>query len=467
MIDTSLRHDTHHAYGVLWTALSALTLSGLVPVLLVSTTRDSGRSSAWLGTLLLLVWAGIQLSRLIGRGEPRLFAFFWWVFVYVFLGLAPTVQLRENAMPSTTPGLSPSDDLAALGVFVIGVAAWEVGSLVGRRSHARVEQPRGLSRPRVTLLACLGVGFSLFFLWRVGIGAIGLNRAEFGAVRAREWPDLATSSIVFAVAVYVTLLAAHARSALGKKDGSASLLRPSVLLLAILPVMIANPIGNARYVSGTVIFGVLILLGVVSNVSRTRLTLAAILAGFLFLFPIADLFRREGFRAERSGFFSEYAGAGDYDVYGQMINAVSFVGQNGITWGYQLLGSLFFWVPRGVWPSKPVDTGVLLANFRGYDFTNLSAPLWAEFLVNFGITGVVLGMFVVGLLVARFDNNVAHSFLSGAIDPFWRVFGAVLPVYFVILLRGSLLQATGGLAVILAALWFMRGARVRPAPMPT
>lgn len=47
----------------------------------------------------------------------------------------------------------------------------------------------------------------------------------------------------------------------------------------------------------------------------------------------------------------------DYDQTTMAANGVTYADQNGHTYGYQMLGAATFWVPRSIWPSKPIDTG--------------------------------------------------------------------------------------------------------------
>ena len=95
----------------------------------------------------------------------------------------------------------------------------------------------------------------------------------------------------------------------------------------------------------------------------------------------------------------------------------------------------------------------MLAERRGYSFSNLSAPLWAEGYINFGIVGVVLLFFGFGVLVQRLDSQGAAALRLGGAA---ALPASILPFYVFILLRGSLLQATGSLVVMIASMWFVR-----------
>ena len=81
---------------ILFLVTSLAVLSVGLPAFLVSDTADLPRSDAWTVTLGLMVWAGIRLSLLWVRGIPRLFDFFFWLFVYIFMGIAPTAQILSG-----------------------------------------------------------------------------------------------------------------------------------------------------------------------------------------------------------------------------------------------------------------------------------------------------------------------------------------------------------------------------------
>src|SRR5690606_10863669 len=121
------------------------------------------------------------------------------------------------------------------------------------------------------------------------------------------------------------------------------------------------------------------------------------------------------------GFFGEYMSNPDYDAFWQVANAFSYWIDGLVQPLHQLSGSVFFWVPRALWPDKPTDTGILLANYRGYSMDNLSAPLWAELIVNGGVLALALGFVAVGIALRVMDTRLLASFSAGG---FWAIVGA-------------------------------------------
>lgn len=69
-------------------------------------------------------------------------------------------------------------------------------------------------------------------------------------------------------------------------------------------------------------------------------------------------------------------------------------------------------VPRVVWPGKPVKTlgndfglryGYLTSDDRG---TSINLPFFVEFYLNFAVTGVIAGMFLVGMLYQALERRI-------------------------------------------------------------
>jgi len=449
------------------TVLGAV-LAAVVPLSLVAQVPDVGRGPAWILTLGLSVWAGVRLTLIIVVGRPMLFDFFFWMFVYVFMGIAPTVQIRSGLISRTTQGIDASLELPTAALVCLGVLCYEIGRVVAY-GHERTQgttglrTPGGVRRGAITgvrtwsTLVLVGGGFvlSLYFISTVGVGSLFGSRDQAFAARSAAWTDPAVRSIMYAVAIYPLLVGVGALAQLRRTAARPLTTAYSGLIVAGVAVLltVVNPVSSARYSLGTVLFALVVYAGSLLTPARVRVTLTSALVGLIFLFPLADAFRRPEVNLVRNGFFEEYQGNPDYDAFWQVANAFSYDLDRLVEPGRQALGSLLFWVPRSVWPDKPVDTGILLAQYRGYNFQNLSAPLWAEFLVNGGILALVVGFILVGYFLRDMDSRLLPAFQASG---YWVIVGAIFPVYMTILLRGSLLQATGAVAVALACLLLVR-----------
>ncbi|MEV0672712.1 hypothetical protein [Mycobacterium sp. NPDC050441] len=436
----------------------------------------------WLWSVPMIVLAGFRFAWLVGSGERRLFEMMYWAFAYAFLGLAPLAQLRMDAFPNTVARMDMS--LIAVGslIAIVGSFAFLLGVLAdnatlrrgnaGRASPVRnTSRVLTIDRTRVLLLAGFAVMFNIYYLSKVGWIQFTQSRDEAFAVYNAIWPPgslgvMVRSCTFMSLLVAFVALVRYRREM--KRAGelgfpvAAGALRLNSVLAVLVGLLMANsmnPISNARYLSGTAILGAATALGLFATRTRFRVTAVSFLLGLLVVFPLADAFRygREAnFKATNP---VEALISPDYDSFGQLVNGYLVAERDGIVPGRQLLGVFLFAIPRKIWDDKPVDSGILIANVRGYRFTNLSAPLWTEFYLNGGWLLLILGMFGLGWWLHRIDSGIERQFTTAGMP---ALLNCVIPFYMMILLRGSLLQAASFLFFILLFAAFVRRRSVIP-----
>ncbi|GAA3196037.1 hypothetical protein GCM10020255_098110 [Rhodococcus baikonurensis] len=87
-----------------WTAVIMVII---VPFAVVEfTPTPPGR--VWMAVLAITTISGLRYAWIVGEGFRRLVEMSFWVFTYVFMGLAPLAQLRLREIPPTTPRVDPS-----------------------------------------------------------------------------------------------------------------------------------------------------------------------------------------------------------------------------------------------------------------------------------------------------------------------------------------------------------------------
>ena len=218
------------------------------------------------------------------------------------------------------------------------------------------------------------------------------------------------------------------------------------VLVGLALAITVNPITSPRYIFGTVALAVAAFFGLFATPRLFRLTAILWVLALIIVFPFADAFRYSSAPSFKSNSIVESLSSPDFDAFAQINNTVLYVERHGTTRGRQAAGVALFWVPRRVWPDKPRDTGILLAESRGYTFQNLSGPLWAEMYINLGWPLLAIGMLALGIAVRLQDNRIEERFQRARAP---SILACILPFYFTILLRGSLLQAMSYLLVIL------------------
>jgi hypothetical protein len=427
-------------------------------------------NASWLWSLPVIAISAARFAFLIGKGEPRLFEMMFWCYTYIFLGLAPMAQLREDFWPTSVPRIDGTYVAAAALIVLVGCGAFlsgagfdSVASVRRRRNAERsydvVKQVFTISYARTVVLSVIAIVIDIYFLSKIGWTIFLQSRTEVFTSLNDAWGASSTFPIMRGAAATAPLVAflalirfrREAKSARMRGVNISSIVMSSnTVLLVVVGIILAvvmNPISNARYFSGTAILSVATAFGLVATRQRFRFTACGFVVGMLLIFPLADAFRVSDQGELKSTNPIQLLLAGDYDSFAQLMNGYLVGARDGIVPFKQFSGVLLFWVPRALWAGKPMDTGPYIAQGRGYFFTNLSAPLWIELYLNGSWLLLAVGMFALGFALHRWDTRLIAELTRYRMP---SLLGCILPFYMMILLRGSLLQAASFLCCVLA-----------------
>jgi hypothetical protein len=205
-----------------------------------------------------------------------------------------------------------------------------------------------------------------------------------------------------------------------------------IRILSLILIILSNPFGNARQ---TTLFVTLPFIFYLLDKSKRIFSYIFFLALPLIICFTANLVNRYSGKLQTPT-LTVLSRDGDFDSLTQLHNGMLVTSEYDLPILRQLLGSLFFFVPRSLWSGKPLDTGVEIANYLGLQFQNLSAPWILEAYVNARIPGVLIAAILVSYYLTKIDLNQRRG-----IREFVMVF--TISGLLFILLRGSLLQASG------------------------
>ncbi|WP_406290046.1 hypothetical protein [Streptomyces sp. NBC_00209] len=460
------------SWAMLSRALAVPIVLGLVcflPALIAAQPGTGVRDTAYWLQLVLTCYSGARLATMILSTRRRLLQGVFWMFVYIAMGVAPFAQVVIGQSP--TPAVGPRADLVtAVALVLVGCAAFDLGALLAsrrplrRRRTARGDGHGATAHPaRLRLLVLVAFAASGYYVLKVGGPAVFFSsRQEISASVAESGVASGESHVGSAflkgfgtVPALLALLFYTRRLVTSRRARRA----PSTVLvwcgLAAVNLVVNNPVSNARYWFLTVLVSVLFT-AFPRSAAMYRSVLALGVIGALVLFPYADRFRYddEGYRPVQSSSVFEPLATKDYDQTVMFANTVTWVGTRGHTYGRQLAGSAFFFVPRAAWSGKPEDTGVRVGQWMGMNMTNLSAPLWTELWVDFGVVGLVGGLALTGYGAARTDRRYARAVSRDGPGPgsVPAIAAPLIAGYTFILLRGPLLQAAGKLAIAVLCL---------------
>lgn len=249
--------------------------------------------------------------------------------------------------------------------------------------------------------------------------------------------DLIISKYIKALSIVIILYL------FSEKTINANLRRIVILINILLFILIFFPTSAARFQIIGVYLG--LFLFVFQKFFTKQSVNLLFLLGLFVVFPALEVFRNRTSLEELNltdigksigSVFNE----GHYDAYQMFVNSIAFVNEFGITWGNQLLGVMFFFVPRSIWINKPIGSGAHIADGLNFSWTNVSMPLIGEGYINFGILGVVLFGLILGILCQYFDKkfwtkNINND--NGLFVYFYPVFIG----YFFFMNRGDLMSS--------------------------
>lgn len=417
--------------------------------------ETSSNSNLWdarisfLNIVVAILFVSISLS----TKDIQLNMAFFWVFQYVFFGLGGLLSQIDPypyylARISSVSFLLNASEIVFLAQIFVGF-----GQLL------RMKKKRGsqgiswnLTDTQVSIL--LRRNILLFKIYIVGapvvISLLGGFSFLFKRVRISNLEaNLAVSinailqTLLYVPPVIIILILLF----LEKSQLKYRFIKIGLFLWILF---LSNPLANARQ---TTLFLILPLIFFFLK-GRTR---AAIL--FFTALPLSFVYS--------AGIVNRYTGTlqaprlsilsrdGDFDSFSQVANGLQAVSQGEFDLFRQILASIFFFIPRSIYVGKPSDTGVELARILGLKFQNLSAPWILESYVNGRILGVILVSLLLGFYLSKLD-------LESNLDIRYFLLASLASGFLFIVLRGSLLQATGRAAFsFVLVLLMLKGIRLK------
>lgn len=229
----------------------------------------------------------------------------------------------------------------------------------------------------------------------------------------------------------------------------------AVVVTGVITLCANFPTSTTRYWMGTIFIG--LVYHVAFKRKNSRIFDYAILFVLMVAFPFFQLFKwyslsevfTKGFAY--NGMIQSFNNV-DFDAFSMLVRTIEYVQEEGFEYGTQLLNIIFFWIPRSLWPGKPLVTSVVVATAQNQTFTNLSMPLLGEAYINFGFVGIVVFAFFFGRLVAVLDNTYWKYATDGQIS-FINIAYPFLCVITLYICRGALQPATVQTAALLLPLF--------------
>lgn len=393
------------------------------------------------------------------RAHPYSIHLFHLIGLLIFVCVAGLYQYLSGVFPIAGSTYIYRDEIP---IANLAVTLWIIPYLLGYglRSNAFGRVRSGvLIRAFEKPISVAGVHFSLVvgLVALMYLASLGLVGAFTRAAATNALDAVASGPVYFINGIFVRAipLLAVAATALTFRKGRSSLgirLLIPVFIFEVVGVAITNsPFAAARYWFVAVVVG----LSAPHLLARRRtgvLLLVFAIAGLSILPSLGDARNAETL-AETFQFylrldspFEYLAMSGDVDAFGMMALTLEWMEKFGLRWGMQMVGAALFWVPRVLWPSKPIGTGAMVTGDMGFDYTNFSVPIMTEPLIDFGLVGVPFFALAFGWILSSIDRAYWAPVEFDRIPTGCRRIDVIYPFWMGLMLfmtRGDLLSSFG------------------------
>ncbi|NTR28688.1 oligosaccharide repeat unit polymerase [Enterococcus faecium] len=322
------------------------------------------------------------------RKAPYSLHLIHWVFQFVFFFIASAVHYWENTFPWGFLTSNSEYLLKANLVILVWQFLWILATKVKSPNQVITKTKSDktfVSYAKINFVFILSFLVMLYFIYLYGFSGLftrGSNMTNL--VDNSSFRTVITVTLRSIPVLLLTLIALKMRSNKGP-------ILKIVLLIAIGITLLTNfPSATARYWAAAIYLGLFLTF---FNIKSRNLVVFLLIFGLNVIFPILGGARRVETLGEFLSGISFSLGSnltsGDYDAFSQIAHTMFYIDHYGITMGKQLLTVMLFFVPRSIWESKSIGSGYLVAEGIQLPFYNVSSPLPAEALINFGIIGVI------------------------------------------------------------------------------
>lgn len=309
-----------------------------------------------------------------------------YIFLLIFFFFAPLQQYLEGTILWSGNGLNlkyTSNDYITLNIIMLlYVLLFELGY---RRSVSDWKIGRGVFRK--------STNGQLALLVFITITACILSKFIGSFIHFKSSAMMSQINNVFIFAPISCLLIALSIQEKRKID------KMCIALIAIIAI------GSLVALSGSL--ARFILLGAIMTIisyitkrfQRKSIYFAGYIFGFFFLFSALRLTSLLEIKFNNFINFNHV----DFDAYQIMLAAMEYIGEEGISWGQNILSAIACFIPRSIAGWRLEASGGIIMDHFGSWFENVSCPLPAEMLFAFGIPGLFVMSYLFGWLLKKLD----------------------------------------------------------------
>lgn len=408
--------------------LSALLFLLAIPVSLFFVILNTNQvlNNSWLVSITFIPLLIISIFIIVHDISKRPFSLnlMYMLFVFSFLGLAPFIQYITASLPFNNFDLITDKDILLVNILIIiwvifyfvGYYTKSLHFLRGNLFHKFLNRPVGYKNLKLAFFISI---IALLYLYKLGT-FLKWTRASYESIIFSYNTSKALIIAIFIRGIPIITLGGYLLmlDRIKRKKQIGVLI---VIILILLNIFFNNPLAAPRYWTSAISIGFIMIL-LEKKIKMGAFLTLCIIIGLLILAPLIDIGRYnlsiiDAVRAVKFTNPTNFLKSANFDAYANIIHTMHYIQENGETWGRQLLGSVFFFIPRTIWSNKPVGSGRIVAKYFNFPNFNVSSPLQAEALINFGVIGLPIFAMIFGRILRNIDDCYKNRMNQLRINP--------------------------------------------------
>jgi hypothetical protein len=435
---------------------------------LVNGAFDYGQRVEWQARALIFLPLAAMVLNAAAR-DFRIAIAVYWAWSFVFLGLAPAIQLARQGFPWTgkfpVPVIEQAQSLVLMGHVAFAAVAWFM-SRRGGRATTRVGEPPRSDLPGQAAgdryIRVLG-GFGLAYVVVATLFVALMGSALFNAravfrVRVLEIASLPLGGFLY-FAVTAGAIVIPGALIISRRYGVKV---PAWLVAAtwLAAAVVTNPLVGSRFLSGS--FIVATAVAFLHGRHLLRLVPVGSVVLLALVFPSLDVLRGDATGSSAVEVLSVENSLLDYDFDAFEMGAreVSLSPEAKAYLpgsSHLLIAPIARWIPIVSRPYIGDSGGSLVAQATGMEYTNVSMPLWAEGHLIAGTVGTIAALGALGAWLGITARSLGES---TSVPQLASLPGSTALLF--IVLRGSIYEVLGYLALAVIIYYLLvRSGRVK------
>nr|WP_274972805.1 O-antigen polysaccharide polymerase Wzy [Bacteroides fluxus] len=331
----------------------------------------------------------------------------FYVFYYFFFGIAPAFQYMEKVNIWGGTLFTEEDYILTTIISLISLVIYRyLNHLFRKQSEKRMRQISNMnsnlySSENVNSWVLVIISLLSFFVYFKLVDFDVLRLLIRGGDEIEMTSSSTSTSSYLLISKFIRPMSVASLlifKMLDKKNIVVEVLLWLILLLA------NSPFGMARFSVAAFYMPILFLY---SSKLKKKYNFSILLVfSILIVFPFLNQFRYWGEGDITIGFNFDMFLVGHFDSFQMFMRVIK---EDIITYGRQLLGVLFFFFPRSLWPDKPIGSGHFVAGESNLYFDNVSMNFLGEGYLNAGFGGIILFLFFIAWFNAYMDTRFWKS----------------------------------------------------------